>query len=207
MSITYPLSLPSTPGWSKIIFAATNIVGLSRSPFTNQQQVYQWAGEYWTVQVSMPPMPQVTAESWINFLVSLRGTLGTFLIGDAERATPRGVATGTPLVNGAQSSMSSTLATKGWTASTTGIFLAGDFIQIGTGVQQRIYKVLTNANSDGSGNATLDIFPVLREGVSNSQPITLLNTKGTFRLTTDERKWDMDAAHIYGIDFDCEEAL
>lgn len=205
--ISYPLMLPLTPGWSKIVFSATNIVGLSRSPFTNQQQVYSWPGEYWSVDVSMPPMPQTTAEAWITFLVSLRGTLGTFLIGDAERATPRGVATGTPLVNGAQSSMSSTLATKGWTHSITNIFLAGDFIQLGTGVQQRIYKVLTNATSDVSGNATFDIFPVLREGVSNNQPITLLNTQGTFRLTTDERKWDMDAAHIYGLDFACEEAL
>lgn len=207
MSIVYPLQMPLVPGWSKINVSATNIVGLSRSPFTNQQQVYQWAGEYFSVDVSMPPMPQVTAEAWINFLVSLRGTLGTFYIGDEERATPRGVATGTPVVNGAQSSMSNTLVTKGWTASTTNIFLAGDFIQLGTGVQQRIYKVLTNANSDGSGNATFDIFPILREGVSNNQPITLLNTQGTFRLTADDRKWDMDAAHIYGIDFACEEAL
>jgi hypothetical protein len=207
MAIVYPLSLPTFPGWSKVVLGATNIVGLSRSPFTNQQQVYQWPGEYWSVDISMPPMPKSTAEAWINFLVSLRGTLGTFYIGDVDRGTPRGVATGTPVVNGAQGSMSTTLATKGWTAGVTGIFLAGDFIQLGTGAQQRIYKVLTNANSDGSGNATFDIFPILREGVSNNQPITLLNTQGTFRLISDERKWDMDAAHIYGLDFACEEAL
>ena len=205
MAITYPLLLPLTPGWSKIVFSATNIVGLSRSPFTNQQQVYQWAGEYWMVDVSMPPMPQVTAEAWINFLVSLRGTLGTFYIGDRERATPRGTAGGTPVVNTAQSSMSSTLMTKGWTSGAT--FLAGDFLQIGTGVQQRIYKVLTNQTANVGGFITFDIFPLLREGVSDNQPITILNTQGTFRLTGDERKWDMDAAHIYGIDVSAEEAL
>jgi hypothetical protein len=207
MSITYPLTMPTAPGWSKVKLTTTNIVGLSRSPFTNQQQVYQWAGEYWSVGVSMPPMPKSTAEAWINFLVSLRGTVGTFYIGDIDRATPRGVATGTPVVNGAQASMGNTLATKGWTHSITNIFQAGDFIQLGTGVQQRIYKVLTNANSDSSGHATFDIFPVLREGVSDNEPITLLNTKGTFRLTSNDRTWDMDEAHIYGLDFAAEEAL
>src|ERR1700722_5333611 len=122
--ISYPLNMPTTPGWSKINFSAKNIVGLSRSPFTNQQQVYQWPGEFFSVDVSLPPMQKGTAESWINFLVSLRGTLGTFFIGDVYRVAPQGVATGTPLVNGAQGSMSSTLATKGWTHSITNIFLA-----------------------------------------------------------------------------------
>src|SRR5580704_13071230 len=114
--ITYPLSLPVTPGYSKINFTATNIVGLTKSPFTNQQQVYQWAGEYWSASVSMPPMNQSTAEAWMTFLVSLRGTLGTFYLGDPAHTAPRGTAGGTPVVNTAQSSMGSTLMTKGWTS-------------------------------------------------------------------------------------------
>lgn len=150
MAINYPLALPSTPGWGRINFTANNIVGISKSPFTMQQQVYQWPGEGWEVDVSLPPMNQATAEAWVNWAVSLRGTLGTFYIGDDQHTEPRGVATGTPVVNGAQNAMSNTLATKGWTANVTGIFLAGDYIQVGAGVQQRIYKVLTDANSDGS---------------------------------------------------------
>jgi hypothetical protein len=205
--ITYPLSLPPTPGWVKVNLVASNVVGLSISPFTLQAQTYQWPGEGWSASVSLPPMTQSTAEAWVTFLVSLRGTLGTFYIGDPLHLAPRGVATGTPVVNGAQSAMSTTLATRGWTASVTNIFLAGDYIQLGTGVQQRIYKVLTNANSDGSGDATFDIFPVLREGVSDDQPLTLINPAGTFRLTKDARQFDMNEAKQFGIDFECEEAL
>jgi hypothetical protein len=203
--ITYPLSLPPTPGYSKINFTATNVVGITRSPFTLQQQVYQWQGEGWSVSVSMPPMSQPTAEAWMTFLVSLRGTLGTFYLGDPAHSAPRGTTGGTPVVNTAQSSMSSTLMTRGWTSGAT--FLAGDFIQLGTGVQQRLYKVLTNQTANTGGFITFDIFPVLREGVSDAQPITLLNPAGTFRLTKDTRVFDMDAAYIFGIDFACEEAL
>ena len=207
MAISYPLSLPSNSGFAKINFIASNVVGISKSPFTLQSQTYQWPGEEWQVEVSLPPMDQATAEDWVNFLVSLRGQVGTFHIGDPTHTAPTGVATGTPLVNGAQGSMSTTLATKGWTHGVTGILKAGDLIQVGTGSQQRIYKVLTTVNSDGSGLATLDIFPALREGVSDNQPITLLNCAGTFRLQANERQWSVDLAKIYGIDFKCEEAF
>jgi hypothetical protein len=207
MAISYPLSLPSTPSWMKANFTANNIVGVSKSPFTNQQQVYQWPGEFWSVDVSLPPMDKATAEAWVNFLVSLRGTLGTFYIGDATHAAPNGVATGTPTVNGAQSSGSNTLATKGWTHNITGILKAGDLLQIGTTTQKRLYKVLNDANSDSSGHATVDIFPVLREGVSDSQSITLANPAGTFRLLTNDRTWNVDSAQQYGIDFKAEEAF
>lgn len=206
MSISFPLSLPSTPSWMKVNFTANNIVGVTRSPFTGQQQTYQWPGENWSVDVSLPPMDQATAEAWVTFLISLRGVLGTFHVGDVLHTAPVGVATGTPVVNGAQGSMSNTLATKGWTHNITGILKAGDFIQVGTGVQQRLYKVLTDANSDGSGLATLDIFPSLREGVSDNQSITLANTAGTFRLLSNDRTWNVDNAKHYGIDFKAEEA-
>jgi hypothetical protein len=67
--------------------------------------------------------------------------------------------------------------------------------------------VLTNQTANVGGYITFDIFPVLREGVSDDQPITLINPAGTFRLTKDTRQFDMDAAYIFGIDLTCEEAL
>jgi hypothetical protein len=207
MSISYPLSLPTTTSYKKMNLTATNVVGLSKSPFTLQQQTYQWPGEAWMLDVALPPMKIDQAQAWVAFLVSLRGQLGTFYAGDEALLAPRGIATGTPLVNGAQNSMSMTLVTKGWTVSVTGILKAGDYIQLGTGVQQRLYKVLTDANSDSSGNATLDIFPRLREGVSDNQPISLTSCQGTFRLPTNDRMWSVDEALIYGIDFKAEEAL
>jgi len=219
MAISYPLSMPNAPGFQKQNLSAVNVVGIAVSPFTKQQQTYEWPAEYWHLDIALPPMSRTLAEAWVTFLVSLRGYVGTFHAGDGAVKAPQGVATGTPVVNGAQSAAGVTLNTKGWTHSVTGILKAGDYIQLGTGTQQRVYKVLTDANSDSSGNATLDIFPRLREGVSDGQPITLTNCQGTFRLAFETpgsgsasgagnaRTWSVDEAMVYGITFQAQEAL
>lgn len=207
MAINYPLSLPSAPGFQKFNMTATNIVGVAKSPFTFQQQTYEWPGEYWSLDAVLPPMKIDQAQAWVTFLMSLRGILGTFYVGDDADVEPQGVATGTPLVNGTNNAASKTVTTKGWTHNITGILLAGDYIQIGTGAAKRLYKNLTDANSDSSGHATLDIFPRLREGLSDNQAITIVDCQGTFRLIDNARTWSVDEAMIYGIDFKAEEAI
>jgi hypothetical protein len=210
MAITYPLSVPAAPGFRQLNFTATNLIGSSSSPFTASVQTVEWPGEFLALDCGLPEMDRDDAEAWVAFLLSLRGMLGTFHIGDDSNTAPRGVATITgadALINGAQNAASKTLATKGWTHNVTGILKAGDWIQIGTGDHQRLHKVLVDANSDSSGHATLDIFPKLREGVSDNQVITLINCKGTFRLADNSRSWSIDEAMLYGIDFKCMEAL
>jgi hypothetical protein len=207
MAISFPLSMPSAPGFQRFNLSANNIAGISSSPFTAQAQTYEWPGEFWSLDLALPPMKRDQAQAWVAFLVSLRGVIGTFYIGDDSVAAPAGIATGTPLVNGAQSAGSKTLATKGWTHNITGILKAGDYIQVGTGSAKRLYMVLTDASSNGSGLATLDIFPRLREGVSDGQVITISACKGTFRLPDNKRTWTVDQAMIYGIDFQAVEAL
>jgi hypothetical protein len=86
-----------------------------------------------------------------------------------------GVATGTPLVNGA-SQTGSSLITDGWTASQTPIVKRGDVFTITTGANlvhsinpvnyqsngfRQQFTVTADANSDGSGNATLSISPAI----------------------------------------------
>jgi hypothetical protein len=207
VSITYPLALPTTPGLKDVQITATNLVGISASIFTGQTQVQEWPGEMWSLSASLPPMKRAQAEAWLSFLIALRGSSGTFLIGDPGAGTPQGVATGTPLVNGANAAGSKTLAVKGWTASIAGILKAGDYLQVGTGVTQRLYKNLTDAASDGSGHTTLDIFPRLRESLADNAPITLINCAGVFRLASNNRQWSMDVARNYGIGFKAVEAI
>jgi hypothetical protein len=187
--------------------AGMNIVGLVASPFDGSQQAFEWPGEWFELEVSMPPMEQEDAELWITFLLSLRGQSGTFYYGDPSRSTPAGVATGTPKVNGSNAAGSKTLATKGWTHSITGILKAGDYLQIGSGITRRLYKVMKDANSDGSGNSTLDIFPRLREALSDNTAITTTSCTGVFRLAENRREWNINAALQYGIQFKAVEAI
>ena len=158
MAISYPLTLPSHTGIRSIEFRAVNTVGVSQSPFTYSQQVVAHSGQRWEVDISLPAMKRADAEQWVAWLVSLRGQLGTFTLGDPIGATPRGSAGGTPVVNGA-SQTGGTLVIDGCTADQTGWLKAGDYIQLGSAGTATLHKVLQDANSDSSGNVTLDIWP------------------------------------------------
>jgi len=206
MAISYPLSLPTAAGIAKVRLTANSIVGISSSPFTAKQQVYKYPGQFWEADITLPPMKRVDAEYWISFLLKLGGSYGTFLLGDPNAATPRGVATGTPLVNGA-SQTGQELVTDGWTTSTTGILKAGDYIQLGSASSAQLYKVLDDVNSNGSGQATLTIYPDLRSSPSDNATITVSNAKGVFRLSNGQQAWDINEASVYGITFPAREAL
>jgi hypothetical protein len=190
----------------RVRLVANDVVGVSQSPFTAVQQVYRYSGQFWEADITLPPMKRADAEYWISFLLKLNGPYGTFLMGDPNGATARGVATGTPLVNGAGQT-GNELVTDGWTTSTTGILKAGDYIQLGTGATSRLYKVLDDVNSDGSGNATLTLWPDLRSAPADNAAITVSNTKTTFRLNSAQTSWDINEATIYGLTFGAREAL
>src|SRR3954463_10292223 len=143
--------------------------------------------------------------AWVAALRSLDGPVGTFYLGDTAWKTPRGTATGTPLVNGA-SQTGEDLATDGWTASVTGILKAGDWIQLGTGSSARLYMVMVDANSNGSGQATLTIRPKLRSSPGDNSAIVTNSPVGVFRLAV-APGWTLDRAKVaQGLSFVAVEA-
>jgi len=205
---TYPATFPSTSPVSTN-FRINRIVGVTESIYTATQQVYQYSGEYWEVDLSMPPMRTATARAFVAFLVSLRGQYGSFYLGDFDARVPLGTASssaGTPLVNGA-SQTGNTLICDGAPNSQTGYLKAGDYIQLGSGSTQRLHMVTADSNSDGSGNFTLAIEPALRESPANNLALTVSNTKGVFRLATNTTGWDTNSASTYGISFSAREVI
>jgi hypothetical protein len=90
MAISYPLSLPTQAGIANVTLRAANVVALSQSPFTFRQQVFKHPGERWEATVTLPSMARANAESWLSFLLALKGQTGTFLLGDPANAEPRG---------------------------------------------------------------------------------------------------------------------
>ena len=205
---TYPITLPTgaTAQPTQTTFRIVRTVGSAQSPFTGATQVYQYIGEWWEAEVTLPPMRGATARAWIAALVSLRGIFGQMYLGDWDGRTPNGTASGTPLVKGA-SQTGNSLITDGWGASVTGIMKAGDYIQIGSGINQRLHMVVADANSDGSGDCTLSIEPALRVSPSDNAAITTTNAKGVFRLSSNDTEWNANAVSTYGITFAVREYL
>jgi len=92
MPITYPLNTPTNIGIANITLMAENAVAVSQSPFTFAQQVVAHPGQRWAASISLPPMKRQDAENWIAFLLSLKGQVGTFLLGDPNGVNDQGVA-------------------------------------------------------------------------------------------------------------------
>lgn len=206
MAITYPLTLPAAFKSAEITITAQAVVAVPESPTTLIQQVQEWQGQRWMATIKLPSMKRTGAEQILATLLKLNGPRGTFYLGDTANKIPQGVATGTPLVSGTQTARQNSLATKGWTAGVTGILKTGDWIQVGTTSARCLYKVLDDVNSDGSGNATFDVWPRLRAAHANNTAIVTSAPTGVFRLV-DSTQWTIQLARIYQIPLTAVEAL
>jgi len=202
---SYPLTLPTVTGVTTQNWGMERVVAVTESPFTNQEQIFEHEGAQWKATFTLPPMKKEKAAVWLAFLMSLRGRRGTFKIGDQDRKTIQGTATGTVLVNGA-SQTGNAINLDGFTASRANVFLAGDYIQINS----YLYMVSANVTANGSGEATVYVEPSLRTGIeaiNDDTTVVYSNTTTLMRLDNNELNWDTDKVSIYGISFACSEAL
>jgi len=208
MAITYPLTLPTHTGIASIELRAMNAVAYSRSPFTFAGQVHAYTGKAWQADISLPAMKRSDAEQWVAWLISLKGQLGTFYLGDPLATTPLGSARNSDgiLVDGAVSS-GDTIDIDGAPTSQTDYLKAGDYLQIGTGTSRQLFKVLTDVDTDGTGSATVDVWPNVRTTIADNASVIVESTQGIFRLVSNEQAYSINEASIYGISFGAIEAI
>jgi len=202
---SYPLTLPTVTGITTQNWGLERVVAVTESPFTNQEQVFEHEGAQWKATFTLPPMKKESASVWLAFLMSLRGRRGTFKIGDQDRKTIQGVATGTILVNGA-SQTGNAINLDGFANSTNNVFKAGDYIQINS----YLYMISADVNSNSSGEATVYVEPSLRSGIeviNDNTTVIYTNTTTVMRLDSNELNWDTNNVSVYGISFACSEDL
>ncbi len=210
MAITYPLSIPTAIGIEQIELRANNVVAVSESPFTFVQQTVVHGGQRWEASVTIPPVRRDLAEPWIAFLLSLQGRRGTFYLGDPNMATPRGtVLAATSVTLGSATTVGGKTVdlTKGTGPAKSNFLRAGDYIQIGTGSDRTLHKVLTDANLDSNGDATVDIWPHTRAVVASGTSVVHQSPTGVFRLASNVSSWSINNASAYGISFDAVEVV
>lgn len=195
MSISYPISPPSTPAPVTQTWSIDRRTGVSQSPFTGVEQTVEFGFRKWKAVVTLPPMNKATASGWISFFTKLHGRRGTFFLGDADRKTPRGSVSGTVTINTA-TTIGDTIIT---IAGTTG-FKEGDMIQIGSASASRLHMVV----ADQSGSS-IQIEPAVKAVFAQSTPITYTNPVGIFRMDSDTLSWDTNVVSNYGISFSCTE--
>lgn len=208
MAFSFPRNLPVDGSIAQIELRAINAVAYSASPFTFSGQTHEYAGKMWQADVTLKPMRRSDAEKWIAWLISLRGQVGTFYLGDPLGCTPMGSARDSDgvLVNGATSS-GTTIDIDGAPVSTASYLKAGDYMQIGDDVNRQLFKVLDDVDTDASGQATVQIWPNVRTSIADNAEVTFESAKGIFRLNSNEQAWSVNNMAVYGLTFGAMEAL
>ncbi len=165
-------------------------VAAARSPFSQQQQLHNWGASILRASLSYPFMTKLYARPWVAFLMSLQGISNVFLFGDPLNQGPaNGAASGGTVTGGGQTGYILNTSSSGLTA--------GDWIQLGI----RLYMVTSVSGG------TLGIWPQIRESPADGTTVIITNTQGLFRLTKNDRKYDVSNQRVYSITFEIEEAI
>ncbi len=201
MAITYPLSHPAT-GLRSVRILPRRLAAVSESEFTLAQQAQLHQGARFEFRCELAPQDRDNGEEWAAFLLELDGVYGTFLLGDPSFLAKgaRGALGGIPLVNGG-SQTGKNLNIDGLTPSVTNWIRKGDYFQLGTGAASRLYKCSQSANSNGSGQATLQFWPPIVTAPTDNATVTVTGAMGEFRLAA-QVEYSIDEALHFGFAFD-----
>jgi predicted urease superfamily metal-dependent hydrolase len=137
------------------------------------------------------------------FLLSQRGQADTFTTVLPGHTAPQGTWAGAPVVSGAGQSGAS-VALSGFTASQTGVAKAGDLLKFAG--HSKVYMVTADANSSGTGTATLSIQPALIASPANGEALTTSSVPFTVALASDNLDANLSPGVIYGLEIDLVEA-
>src|SRR3954447_4185282 len=113
------ISMPASPGFRTSRFGLETNTQRFESPLTKNVQRVLLSGGRWVLTATLPKMNRAQFVNWQSFLMQLEGGVNTFYGFDPDAKTPRGAATGTPLVMGG-SQTGSSLTIDGCTAGVTG---------------------------------------------------------------------------------------
>jgi hypothetical protein len=199
------VALPSSPGLRSVEFNFSDSVALAASDFTGVTQAQQWLGaDMLSGTMTLPALTQCQADEWIAALMELRGMANAMLLGDPTKTTPRGNPLGSPAFPATVTDVAGNQAvqTTGWTPGKFGLLLPGDYIQVG----YRLHRVLGGpVNSDASGNATIAVYPSLREPPIANAALITSNCKGLFRRASNRTGWSADYTMLSRASFQVQE--
>ncbi len=188
------IDMPRTPGFiAESKFGLRTTTGRFESPLNNAAQRKLYPGARWELTLTLRAMHRREAAAWQAFLLRLEGSVNAFNGQDPDAREPRGPAAGTPLVKGG-SQAGSTLLIDGCTPNVFGWMLAGDYFA----VNGELKMLTANADTNGSGEATLSFKPALRNSPADNAALTVRDATCAMILVDDmQAAWRTNANAIY----------
>jgi hypothetical protein len=197
-------TFPSTPTPKDVVIRSQQNTIVSTTA-SGRRQARQIDGQRFALTLRFPVMTRAEFAPILAFIMKQRSQLESFTYTPATMEDTRGSASTTISVNGAHSAGVTSVAVDGMGNNLTGVLKAGDFIRF-TG-QNKVYMVIDDLSSNGSGAGTLTIEPPLRSALSDNTVLIYNNVDFTVGLTSDIQEFNIGTSLYYQYEVDLVEVL
>ncbi|MDH5541976.1 MAG: hypothetical protein OEY64_03315 [Nitrospinota bacterium] len=218
-------TFPSTIPISMVGDVRNNVLTLKSRSESQKLFTRRTGGQFWSFTIKMPPLKADEFAAFEAFTLRQNGGAEPFQIVLPHRKLARGVATGTPLVNGGAKAGATVVYVDGFTPGITSIMMEGDIIKFGS--HSKVYTNLYNVTSaadealqtetgedliteasevillESSNQAMLTIWPPLVQDVPDNDTVTVNGVPFTVVMTTPI--YSISAPNIYATELDMEE--
>ena len=197
-------TFPSSPA-PRDVAISSNQNTIVTTTASGRRQARQIDGQRFRLRLRFPVMTRTEFAPINAFVMKQRSQMESFQYVPPTIDDALGVASGVISVNGAISAGVTSVAIDGMANSTSGVFKAGDYFRF-TG-QTKVYMVMADVSSNGSGAGTLTFEPPLRNAVSDNAVIIYSNVDFTVGLTGDIQEFNISTENYFQYEVDLIEVL
>ena len=197
-------TFPSSPA-PRDVAISSNQNTIVTTTASGRRQARQIDGQKFRLRLRFPVMTRTEFAPILAFIMKQRSQMESFQYTPPSVDDALGVASGVISVNGAISAGVTSVAIDGMANSTSGVFKAGDFFRF-TG-QSKVYMVVTDVSSNGSGQGTLTFEPPLRSNVADNAILIYSNVDFTVGLTGDIQEFTIGTENYFQYEIDLIEVL
>lgn len=197
-------TFPSSPA-PRDVAISTNQNTIVTTTASGRRQARQIDGQKFRLRLRFPVMTRSEFAPILAFIMKQRSQMESFQYTPPSVDDALGVASGVISVNGAISAGVTSVAIDGMANSTSGVFKAGDFFRF-TG-QSKVYMVVDDVSSNGSGQGTLTFEPPLRSNVADNAVLIYSNVDFTVGLTGDIQEFTIGTENYFQYEIDLIEVL
>jgi hypothetical protein len=197
-------TFPSSPA-PRDVAISSNQNTIVTTTASGRRQARQIDGQRFRLRVRFPVMTRAEFSPINAFVMKQRSQMESFQFVPPTIDDALGVASGVISVNGAISAGVTSVAIDGMANSTNGVFKAGDYFRF-TG-QNKVYMVMADVSSNGSGQGTLTFEPPLRSNVADNAVLIYSNVDFTVGLTGDIQEFNISTENYFQYEVDLIEVL
>jgi hypothetical protein len=195
MSGTFP-----TAGFSTLDFQSNNNSKITTSMSGRTQRIKTGA-QYWSFKLQSPALSRADFFAQYSFVVQQDGQIESFTIVPPVVSSTRGTATGTVTVNATVAAGQLTCNSAGG----SGTLKKGDLIKFSN--HDKVYMLTADVDLDSSTVDTLNFYPALTTGITNTTTLTYNNVPFTVYLDSDNLSYTSSVNGTYQYQINCNEEI